>query len=129
MAFFIFLRRLGSVTYLMQHPAVPRRLKTLPLIAFTYLIFPRDLIFDFRVLGVFDDVLVVSLLLGIFINKGWGYVRAAEKEKSDAIDAEFKVLMRNERGDDAPGAKAGDDPPAPPNRADDGTPYDDLRRR
>ena len=119
MALFIFLQRIKSIWPLMQHPAVPKRLKALPVAAFIYLIFPRDIIFDYRVLGVFDDVLVVSLLLGIFVSKATRYVNAEEKEKSDAIDAEFKVLMQKEHG--------GDDGAPPHGDYEDGTPRDDLR--
>ena len=50
MAMFLLLRRLLTVVYLMTHPVVPVRLKALPLLAFLYLVFPRDLWFDFRAL-------------------------------------------------------------------------------
>ena len=114
MGLFIFLQRIKSIWPLMQHPAVPKRLKALPITAFVYLILPRDIIFDYRFLGAFDDVLVVTLLLGLFISKATPYVTAREKERSDAIDAEFKVLMRKERGADAePAADAGGADAAP----------------
>ena len=127
MGLFIFLQRIKSIWPLMQHPAVPKRLKALPITAFVYLILPRDIIFDYRFLGAFDDVLVVTLLLGLFISKATPYVTAREKEKSDAIDAEFKVLMRKERGTDAkPSADAGG--AGEPHPHDDDTPHDDLRK-
>jgi uncharacterized membrane protein YkvA (DUF1232 family) len=126
---FIFLQRIKSIWPLMQHPAVPKRLKALPIAAFVYLMSPRDIIFDYGhgFLGAFDDVLVVTLLLGIFISKATPYVTAEEKEKADAIDVEFRVLMQQERGDaaDSPSADAGDAPGA---HDDDGTPHDDLRK-
>jgi hypothetical protein len=124
----------------MQHPAVPARLKALPAIAFVYLIFPRDLILDLRPFGMLDDMVVVSILLGIFVNKGWQYVGLYDKGKSDAIDADFQVLMQEEG---RPTEEAGDDPLSatpPPSAgppaaaapgdngvADDDTPHEDLR--
>lgn len=130
MGLFIFLLRIKSIWPLMQHPAVPKRLKALPIAAFVYLIFPRDIIFDYRFLGAFDDVLIVALLLGIFISKATPYVTAKEKEKADAIDVEFRVLMQQERGDaaDSPSADAGAAADAPGAHDDDGTPHDDLRK-
>ena len=100
----------------------PDVLKALPITAFVYLILPRDIIFDYRFLGAFDDMLVVTLLLSIFISKATPYVTAEEKEKADAIDVEFRVLMQQERGD------AGDAADAPGVHDDDGTPHDDLRK-
>jgi uncharacterized membrane protein YkvA (DUF1232 family) len=137
LAFLFFLRRIFSVGYLMSHPAVPRRLKVLPVVAFVYLIFPRDLIIDFRPFGVMDDFVVVSVLLTIFINKGWAYAARADKGKGDAIDADFQVLMRGEgRSTGDPSASApgsGPDAPADEPRAGDGpaddTPDEDLRSR
>ena len=123
MGLFIFLQRIKSIWPLMQHPAVPKRLKALPIAAFIYLMFPRDIIFDYRFPGAIDDILVVTLLLGLFVSKATPYVIAKDKEKSDSIDAEFKVLMREEHGADAPDADH--DHPADP---DDGTPNDDLRK-
>jgi uncharacterized membrane protein YkvA (DUF1232 family) len=139
-AFFFLLRRIFSVAHLMQHPAVPTRLKALPVIAFIYLIFPRDLILDLRPFGVLDDMVVLSILLGIFINKGRQYVGLYDKGKSDAIDADFQVLMQEE---DHPTEEPGGDPPSatpPPSAgppaaaapgdngaADDDTPHEDLR--
>jgi uncharacterized membrane protein YkvA (DUF1232 family) len=131
-AFLFFLRRIFSVTYLMQHPAVPRRLKTLPVIAFVYLIFPRDLIIDFRPFGLLDDLIVVSILLSIFINKGQQYVANYDKGKSDSIDADFQVLM-HEAGrspDEPPSSSPDPDAPAsdkPGDDEDDDTPHEDLR--
>ena len=105
----------------MQHPAVPKRLKALPIAAFIYLMFPRDIIFDYRFPGAIDDILVVTLLLGLFVSKATPYVIAKDKEKSDSIDAEFKVLMREEH-------RASPDADAPTDPEDDGTPNDDLRK-
>ena len=140
MAFFFLLRRIFSVAHLMQHPGVPARLKVMPAIAFVYLIFPRDLILDLRPFGVLDDMVVVSTLLGIFVNKGWQYVGLYDKGKSDAIDADFQILMPEES---PPTEEAGGDPPPatpPPSAvppaaaapgdngaADDDTPHQDLR--
>jgi uncharacterized membrane protein YkvA (DUF1232 family) len=141
-AFLFFLRRITSVAYLMQHPAVPTRLKALPVIAFVYLIFPRDLIIDFRPFGVMDDLIVVGILLSIFINKGWRYVADYDKGKSESIDADFQVLMHEEgRTPGEPSASsdssassppsgepAAGEPDAPTNDApDDDTPHEDLR--
>ena len=125
------LRRLLSVPYLMRHPAVPRRLKVLPYLAFIYFIFPRDLFFDFRVFGLFDDVFVVSLLLGIFVSRATKHVLEDGQRRSGSIEADFKVLVEEER------ARArGEEPPPRHRRAvddvspePDDTPKDDLRSR
>ena len=134
MAFLFFLRRIFSVAYLMRHPAVPRRLKALPIFAFVYLIFPRDLIIDFRPFGMMDDLIVVTVLLSIFINKGQQAVASYDKGKSDSIDADFQVLMHEEgRATDEPSSAASSDPDAPTPDApasdspDDDTPHEDLR--
>ena len=79
MALFAFLRRLTSVVYLMTHPDVPLRLKTLPVLALAYVIFPRDLLPDFRPFGFIDDVIVVTVLLGIFTSRGWYHIERAKK--------------------------------------------------
>ena len=134
MAMFLLLRRLLTVVYLMTHPAVPLRLKVLPVLALAYLLFPRDLWFDFRPFGLVDDVIVGVLLIGTFVSKGWNHVLEAKRERDDTIPAEFRVI--NE--DDAPpteGAPSAEDDPAPdgspstpydaPNA--DGTPTSDLR--
>ena len=92
MGMFLFLRRLLSVVYLMTHPAVPVHLKVLPVLAFIYLVFPRDLWFDFRAFGFLDDFIVGGLLIGTFVNKGWARVQAAQRKRDDTIPAEFRVI-------------------------------------
>ena len=94
MALFMFLRRLASVVYLMTHPDVPLRLKTLPVLAFAYVVFPRDLFLDIRPfgLGLIDDLIVVTVLLGIFTSRGLYHIERAKKGKDDAIPAEFEVV-------------------------------------
>jgi uncharacterized membrane protein YkvA (DUF1232 family) len=120
MAFLFFLRRIFSVGYLMSHPAVPMRLKSLPAIAFVYLIFPRDLIIDFRPFGVggIDDLVVVTVLLTIFINKGLANVARYDKRKSDSIDADFRVLERK-KGRDAADGRPSPYPDSGPSTEDD----------
>ena len=100
MGMFLFLRRLLSVVYLMTHPAVPVHLKVLPVLAFIYLVFPRDLWFDFRAFGFLDDFIVGGLFIGTFVNKGWARVLEAQRKRDETIPAEFRVI--NE-----------DDPPPP----------------
>ena len=128
MAMFLLLRRLLTVVYLMTHPAVPLRLKVLPVLALAYLLFPRDLWFDFRPFGLVDDVIVGVLLIGTFVSKGWNHVLDAKRERDDTIPAEFRVI--NE--DDAPpteGDPAPDGSPPTPDDASDagGAPTSDLR--
>ncbi len=134
MGMFLFLRRLLSVVYLMTHPAVPMRLKVLPILAFIYLAFPRDLWFDFRAFGFLDDFIVGGLLIGTFVNKGWARVLAAQKKRDDTIPAEFRVIDEDDTpsGDGAPssdGASPADD--APPTDTEphdtDGAPTSDIR--
>jgi uncharacterized membrane protein YkvA (DUF1232 family) len=126
-ALLFFLRRLFSVVYLMSHPAVPLWLKALPVLAVVYLIFPRDLVPDFFrfPFGIFDDLFVVGLLLGIFINKGWDYVDRDGKRKDDSIDTDFQVLGRD--GPASNGRRAYEDPAKAPE--DDRPPRSDLRSR
>ena len=113
MAFLFFLRRIFSVGYLMSHAAVPRRLKALPVIALLYLILPRDLIIDFHPFGVMDDLIVVAVLLTIFINKGFGYVSHYDKDKGNAIDADFQVLTRQRESSTGDSSASGPDPDVP----------------
>lgn len=125
----------------MQHPGVPARLKVLPVFAFVYLIFPRDVLFDFRSFGFMDDFVVVSILCGIFITKGWQHVARYEKGKSDSIDVDFQVLVREEKsprneGPDDRSAEhgsrsgpPGDAEPESNNTEEDDTPDKDLRSR
>ncbi|MDE2837546.1 MAG: DUF1232 domain-containing protein [Chloroflexota bacterium] len=120
MAMFLFLRRLLTVVYLMTHRAVPLHLKALPVLALIYLLFPRDLWFDFRAFGLIDDLIVGGLLIGTFVKRGWNHVLTAQRERDDTIPAEFRVIDDN----DAPsseGAPSGD-----PHDAD-GAPTSDLR--
>ena len=92
MALFMFLRRLTSVVYLMTHPDVPLRLKALPVLALAYVVFPRDLFLDFRPFGLMDDLIVVTVLLGIFTSRGWHHIDRAKKRKDDAIPAQIEVV-------------------------------------
>ena len=116
-AMFLLLRRLLTVVYLMTHRAVPVHLKALPVLALIYLLFPRDLWFDFRAFGLIDDLIVGGLLIGTFINKGWQRVLTAERERDDTIPAEFRVIDE----DDAPPSTTGDA------QDEDGAPTSDLR--
>ena len=128
MALFLFLRRFLSVAYLITHPAVPLRLKALPLFAFVYLVFPRDLIFDFRAFGYFEDVIVVTLLLGIFSTRAWKYVNDDRKRKSDAIVVDYQVLDRDDGSD--PNGTGGSSEPSAEDTAEvdpDGAPRSDNR--
>ncbi len=101
---FLFLRRLTSVVYLMTHPAVPLRLKILPILALAYLVVPRDVIPDFiRFFGLLDDLIVMSVLLGIFTSKGFRYVQAEKKANKDAVPVEFEVIDRVESNGPRPG--------------------------
>jgi uncharacterized membrane protein YkvA (DUF1232 family) len=130
MALFLFLRRFLSVAYLITHPAVPKRLKALPALAFVYLIFPRDLIFDFRAFGYFEDVIVVTLLLGIFSARAWRYVGNDKKRKSDAIVVDYEVLDRADGSTPNGTGADGTSEPAPDDAADvdaDGAPRSDIR--
>ena len=101
MALFLILRRLVSVVYLMKHPAVPLRLKVLPVLAVLYVLMPRDLILDFRFpFGHLDDMIVVTVLLGIFSTRGWHHVLNSRKGKDErrkgTIAVEFEVLDESE---------------------------------
>ncbi len=113
----------------MSHSAVPNRLKVLPVIAFIYMIFPRDLFIDFHPFGLADDLVAVSVLLSIFINKSWKYVGGDGKKKSDAIDADFEVLIHEEKrseGDAFPDSSRDSDVTYTEGSVED-TPHDDLR--
>ena len=128
MALFLFLRRFLSVAYLIGHLAVPLRLKALPLIAFVYLVFPRDLFFDFRAGGYFEDVIVVTVLLGIFSTRAWKYVNGDRKRKSDAIVVDYEVLDRDDGS--GPNGTGGSSEPSADAAAEadpDGPPRSDIR--
>ena len=116
MAMLLLLRRLLTVVYLMTHRAVPMHLKALPVLALIYLLFPRDLWFDFRAFGLLDDLIVGGLLIGTFVNKGWNHVLTAQRKRDDTIPADFRVID----GDDASSAQS-DAQDA------DGAPTSDLR--
>ena len=93
MALILFLRRFMSVVYLMTHPDVPVRLKVLPVLTFLYIVLARDLIPDFRFpFGFIDDIVVATVLLGIFTTRGWHHIEQAKKRKDGAIPAEFEVV-------------------------------------
>ena len=110
MRFLFFIRRMMSVVYLMKHPAVPKRLKLLPLLAVAYFLFPRDLLMDFRPFGHLDDLIVITVLLNIFVAKAAPYVDPRKKEKIEAIPVDFEVKERvGADGDSAAGASAGDE--------------------
>ena len=114
MALFLFLRRLTSVVYLMTHPDVPLRLKTLPVLALAYVVFPRDLFLDFRPFGLIDDLIVVTVLLGIFTSRGWYHIERAKKRKDGAIPAEFEVVVPDaEPGAEPESGGKGDAEPPP----------------
>ena len=125
MGMFLFLRRLLSVVYLMTHPAVPVHLKVLPVLAFIYLVFPRDLWFDFRAFGFLDDFIVGGLFIGTFVNKGWARVLEAQRKRDDTIPAEFRVINEDDptSTEDAP-SDAAHDTDAPDA---DSAPTSDLR--
>ena len=92
---FIFIRRILATFYLITRPAVPVRLKLLPLVAFVYLTFPRDLFPDYiRGLGLIDDVVITTVLFGIFTTKALKHVAADERRKKNSIDVDFEVLGR-----------------------------------
>ena len=118
MALFMFLRRLASVVYLMTHPDVPLRLKTLPVLALAYVVLPRDLIPDFlRLFGFIDDLIVVTVLLGIFTSRGWDHIERAKKGKDDAIPAAFEVVEPDGEPDGEPDAPDDADAEPPPDEA------------
>ena len=95
-----------SVVYLMKHPAVPKRLKLLPILAVAYFLFPRDLLMDFRPFGHLDDLIVITVLLNIFVAKAAPYIDPRKKEKIEAIPVDFEVKERVD-ADSAAGAAAG----------------------
>ena len=80
--------------------------KTLPWAAFIYLVWPRDLIFDFPPIpGLVDDLLIGFLLLKAFF---WLARRAARPQPPQdppdgAVPAEFRVIDP----DDQPGGGRG----------------------
>ncbi len=118
MALFAFLKRLRTVAYLMSHPAVSLLLKALPIIALAYVIFPRDLLFDFRIFGYVDDVIVAGLLLGFFTSKGAEQIAKAEKAKEEALPADFVVLNDDKPQEPDDASDEAEEPVGEPPRAD-----------
>ena len=123
MAMLLLLRRLLTVVYLMTHRAVPLHLKALPVLALIYLLFPRDLWFDFRAFGLLDDLIVGGLLIGTFVNKGWNHVLNAQRQRDDTIPAEFRVVD----GEDAPSEEDASSATTDAPHDADGAPSSDLR--
>ena len=123
MAMLLLLRRLLTVVYLMTHRAVPLHLKALPVLALIYLLFPRDLWFDFRAFGLLDDLIVGGLLIGTFVNKGWNHVLNAQRQRDDTIPAEFRVVD----GEDAPSEEDASAATTDAPHDADGAPSSDLR--
>ena len=122
MRLLFFIRRMMSVVYLMKHPAVPKRLKVLPILAVAYFLLPRDLLMDFRPFGHLDDLIVITVLLNIFAAKAAPYVNPRRKEKPEAIPVDFEVKERvGADGDSASARSEGGEPPS------DAPPETDLR--
>lgn len=89
--------KLVQVPYLLRHPAVPWRWKVLPYLALIYLLSPFDLIPDFSVFGLLDDVIVVGLLLTLFVNKAQRYASEYNRRRPGSIDADFTVLTEDDQ--------------------------------
>ena len=114
---FIFIRRILATFYLITKPAVPFRLKLLPLAAFVYLMLPRDLLPDYvRGLGLIDDVVITTVVFGIFTTKALKHIAADERRRKNSIDVDFEVLGR---------VNSHEDPDMTP--VDDRPPTDDIR--
>ena len=96
----ILLRRMLSVVYLMTHPAVPYKLRALPVIALVYFLWPRDLFFDYRPFGFVDDLVIGFILLAVFTARAWPYALKADHRKEEmrkeAVKVEFKVVEEEE---------------------------------
>ena len=105
------LRRLQMVAYFMRRPDVPAALKALPVLAFAYFVFPRDLMLDLRAFGLIDDFIVAGLLLGVFLSKAAERVARSEKSRQEAVPADYVVL-----GDEKqpPAGEGGGEGAAPP---------------
>ena len=68
---------LKLVWRLLRDRRVPLFTKIIPVIAFVYLVMPNDIIRDFiPILGHFDDLIVVSLLLLLFVAAAPGRIVA-----------------------------------------------------
>ncbi|MCE2469364.1 MAG: DUF1232 domain-containing protein [Dehalococcoidia bacterium] len=87
--------QLAALVYFMFHRQVPMWVKQLPWAAFVYLVWPRDLFFDFPPLpGLLDDALIGFLLLKAFF---WLARRAARPQRPQdppdgAVPADFRVI-------------------------------------
>ncbi len=73
------------------------------MLALAYVVFPRDLFLDFRPFGLIDDLIVVTLLLGIFTSRGWYHIERAKKGKDDAIPTAFEVVEPDAEPEDGGG--------------------------
>ena len=87
--------RSASLVYFMFHPRVPMWVKLLPWAAFIYLVWPRDLFFDFPLLpGLLDDALIGFLLLKAFFWLARRAVRPPPRQDppDGAVPADFRVI-------------------------------------
>ncbi len=96
---FFLLSRAGALVYLMRHPQVPIVLKALPMLALAYIIWPRDLLFDFPpVIGHLDDFLVTFALTSLFLRLASRYVLGEPRKRDypETVQADFRVVDEGE---------------------------------
>lgn len=77
----VIITRLLSIAYLIFNRSIPLRYKILPVLGMAYFIFPRDLIIDLAPLGLLDDLLIFSLLFGLFVSKSTAFLQGKSKRK------------------------------------------------
>lgn len=109
---FIFraLSRLLGVFYLIAHPLVPRRLKVPLLLLPLYLIWPRDLVFDFSSgIGHIDDLLIILIGLSLFKSRAGKHIRTPSDSGEDHDARTISTSFRDVDGptDGEPGSPEG----------------------
>jgi uncharacterized membrane protein YkvA (DUF1232 family) len=86
--------------YLIGHPLVPRWLKLLLWMIPLYIVWPRDLVFDFPAgIGHIDDLLVMLIGIRLFNSKARGYIRRSRGGESEQDNRTISTTFREVDGD------------------------------
>lgn len=75
-------RSLPQLVPLFKHQHVPAWLKTITVMAALLIVSPLDIFSDIPVLGIFDDVALLALLLNFFVLLAGGFALRASQAES-----------------------------------------------
>ena len=89
----ILIYQMTRVVYLLLSPRVPFKLKLIPVLAVTYVIFPHDFLKDFiPIVGWIDDFWVFSLAMGGFIMLSNAHLSKTSDQSGKIIQPDYEVL-------------------------------------